>query len=120
MTTILIALSAVACSGSPRTVEEWEASIWVPVSIDVPAPEDATSEVCETSLVKIREQIQSNSVAPDPELQEAFEKWLEAAQSLTFECASDAEDFSYAESYAEVERLSEQIDRILEDMGLAP
>jgi transcription initiation factor IIE alpha subunit len=120
MSTILIALLAVACSDSPRTVEEWETSIWLPVSTDVPAPEDATPEVCQTSLVKIREQIQSNSVAPDPELQEAFEKWLEAAQSLTFECASNAEDFSYVDNYAEVERLSEQIGRILEDMGLTP
>ncbi len=106
-----------SCTAAPRTFDEWSVEIWIPLRFDVPRPGDATPEVCQSALVKIRDQIQADSAAPDPELQEAFEKWSEAAQSLTFECASEADDFSYVESYAEVERLGEQIDRILEDMS---
>lgn len=120
LATALLTSVFAACSDTPPTVAEWEANVWLPVSSDVPFPGEATAEVCQASLVQIREEIESNSVAPDPELQAAFEKWLEAAQSLTFECASSAEDFSYSDSYAEVERLGEQIGRILEDMGLTP
>lgn len=117
LATVAIAVSLIfaACSAAPRTVEEWSVETWIPLRLDVPQPRDATPDNCQSALVKIRDQIQPDSAAPDPELQEAFEKWSEAAQSLTFECASKAEDFSYVESYAEVERLGAQVDRILED-----
>lgn len=115
----LIALTILigGCTDSPPTVSEWDLETWAPLRASVPAVADATPEVCEESLVEIRDQIQSDSAAPDPELQEAFEKWSEAAQSLTFECASEAEGFSYAEHHAEVVRLSEAVDRIIEETG---
>ncbi|MDH3190857.1 MAG: hypothetical protein OEM39_09530 [Acidimicrobiia bacterium] len=112
---IAISIVIVGCTGPRPTISEWNLQTWAPLRASVPAVADATPEICEESLVEIRDQIQSDSAAPDPELQEAFEKWSEAAQSLTFECASEAEDFSYADTHAEVERLSEAVDRIVEE-----
>lgn len=115
----LVAISILVggCTGSRPTISEWSLQTWAPLRASVPAVADATPEICEASLVEIRDQIQSDSVAPDPELQEAFEKWSEAAQSLTFECASGDENFSYSDIHAEVVRLGEAVDRIIEESG---
>lgn len=115
--TMAVVIAVGACTDAGLTVREWEQRTWMPLLMDVPLPEDATPEVCQMSLVAIRDKTESEPTAPEPELQEAFEKWSEAAQSLTFECASEAEDFSYVDSYAEVVRLGEQVDRILEGIG---
>lgn len=113
---LVMGLLAVACSVDEPTLREWEQKIWIPIQLGVPSPNRATPEVCQANLVDLRGQVTDDSVAPNPELHEAFEKWSEAAQSITFNCASEAEDFSYEDVYPEVIRLGEQVDRILSDL----
>lgn len=113
---LAIALLSVACVSQAPTLQQWEQKVWIPIQLGVPSPIQATPEVCQANLVDLRSQLTDDSVAPNPELQEAFEKWSEAAQSITFNCASEAEDFTYEDTYPEVIRLGEQVDRILSDL----
>lgn len=113
---VAVALFGAACVNQAPTLQQWEQKVWIPIQVGVPAPNRATPDVCQADLVELRSQVTDDSVAPNPELQEAFEKWSEAAQSITFNCASEAEDFEYEDVYLEVIRLGEQVDRILSDL----
>lgn len=111
---LLLVISA--CSNAQLTPREWQSKVWEPSLAAVPSMADAGAQRCERSLTELRDLDADGSRAPSGELQTVYNQWSEAAKSLMFECSVESESISYEDSYDELGRLRDQVDRVLADL----
>ncbi len=102
-----------ACASNRPPVDAWVEEQWKPLVQMVPEPADASPPVCDEALGDLREGAPGLSPAPSEELREAAAGWLNAAESLMFECASDP-DVDYTAQHERVLLRQAEVEALLE------
>jgi len=106
---------AAGCSGEDRPTTEAWTGVWMDaVSVvegGTTGGELPSTEVCEATLAGVRMAAIDLKPTPDPVLDETVVSWIEAAESVFFECGP-ADVFT--NDIAELSRLQAEIDRVLE------
>lgn len=114
LATVLL-VSLVGCASNQPAMDTWLSGVWRPTLRMIPVPSEVTPQACEDVLGQLRERASSVRPAPFPELGDAAEAWLRAAETLMFDCAADRPDFDYQQRYSHLAALAEEVDTVIRE-----
>lgn len=111
---LLVVLSIViACSAEVPSVQSWQSDVWFPLIGLAPNPDAANPESCEAALTALRERGGEVRPAPNPDLGDAAEAWVRRAETLMFDCSSEAEELDYQAVYEELLSLEAEVGALI-------
>lgn len=119
--TLCLALLLAACGDDRPSSEDWRPD-WQRVVAAVPDEAvivaDNTETLCGETLAFLRGNRADLLPAPDLAIDDAVNTWFEIAEDAFFECPPRNEQMgSFAEAYAEMNRLEAEIDLVLDLRG---
>lgn len=115
----LIVLLASSCSEARPSVAEWQ-PVWDRVTAALPGEEtvgiaDPPTATCTETLAFLRENRADLLPTPDLAIDDAVTQWVEIAEEAFFECPPRSGQIgSFAEAYAELDRLQAEIELVLD------
>ncbi len=108
-----------SCSEARPTVAEWE-PVWDRVTVALPSEAaigigDPSLPVCTETLAYLRNNRADLFPTPDLAIDDAVTQWIEIAEEAFFECPPRSGQIgSFAEAFAELDRLQAEIELVLE------
>ncbi len=109
ITLLALVILVAACGSARPTVSEWE-NDWNAIVALIPDESSLSGdpgEICESTLVLLRENTETLFPAPDDLIADSARQWLEVAEGMFFECPP-ADGFS--DSYDQLDVLEAEID----------
>lgn len=116
--TLTAALAIAACGDGRPTAADWQPT-WLRLTEAIPveaalAGDDAAT-ICSDTLAFLRGNRADLLPSPDLAIDDAVTTWFEIAEDAFFECPPSNEQIgSFAEAYAELNRLEAEVDVVLE------